>query len=85
MVDANKEKNASADAVCDAEKEKIAAEAIEKYKAEQEAMKVKQDEINAVKGMKKDELLKKAVAMGVEVKDDEKVEVIREQILEAIQ
>ena len=48
-------------------------------------MKVKQDEINAVKGMKKDELLKKAVAMGVEVKDDEKVEVIREQILEAIQ
>lgn len=85
LVDANKEKNASADAVCDAEKEKIAAEAIEKYKAEQEAMKVKQDEINAVKGMKKDELLKKAVAMGVEVKDDEKVEVIREQILEAIQ
>ena len=64
-----------------AEREKIEAEAISKYKAEQEA---KANEIKSVKAMKKDELLKKAISMEIEVKDDDTAEAIREQILNAI-
>lgn len=66
----------------DMEREKIEAEAIAKYKAEQEA---KANEIKAVKAMKKDELLKKAISMEIEVKDDDTAEAIREQILTAIE
>lgn len=65
----------------DIERERIEAEAIAKYKAEQEA---KANEVKAVKAMKKDELLKKAISMEIEVKDEDTAEAIREQILNAI-
>lgn len=65
----------------DMEREKIEAEAIAKYKAAQEA---KANEIKTVKAMKKDELLKKAISMGIEVKDDDTADAIKEQILNAI-
>lgn len=75
------------------EKAKIAEEAIAQYKKQQEevaeaetkaAQKAKEAEIKAVKGLKKEELLLKAVGMGLEVKDDDKVEDLKEKIIAAI-
>lgn len=52
--------------ISDLEKARIEEEAIAKYKAEQEkAAKTKEAEIKAVKTMKKDDLLTKAVGMGL--------------------
>lgn len=74
--------------ISDSEKAKIAEEAIARYKAEQEklaaAQAVMEEEITALKAMKKPELLTKAVGMGLEVKDDDTAEELREKIADAI-
>lgn len=85
----NDTQNTAADGVSDFERAKIAEEAIAKYKAEQEALAAaqaeKEAEIKAVKGMKKDDLLKKAAGMEIEVKDDDTEETVREKILAALE
>lgn len=63
--------------ISDLEKARIEEEAIAKYKAEQE----KAAEIKAVKTMKKDDLLTKAVGMGLEVTDDDTVDILKEKIV----
>lgn len=68
--------------ISDLEKARIEEEAIAKYKAEQEkAAKTKEAEIKAVKTMKKDDLLAKAVGMGLEVTDDDTVDTLKEKIV----
>ena len=73
--------------ISDLEKARIEEEAIAKYKAEQEkaeqekAAKTKEAEIKAVKTMKKDDLLTKAVGMGLEVTDDDTVDTLKEKIV----
>lgn len=68
--------------ISDLEKARIEEEAIAKYKAEQEkAAKTKDAEIKAVKTMKKDDLLTKAVGMGLEVTDDDTVDTLKEKIV----
>ncbi len=89
VADADKAAVAGApEGISDFERAKIAEEAVAKYKAEQEtiarAQKEKKAEIEAVKSMKKDELLTKAVGMGVEVSDDDKVDALREKIIAAL-
>lgn len=86
LIDADKAKDVPvADGIDPVERERIEAEAIRKYKEEQAAAEAKANEIKAVKAMKKDELMKKAVAMGIEVKDEDTADAIREQILKAIE
>ena len=66
----------------DLDRARIEEEAIAKYKAEQEkAAKAKEAEIKAVKTMKKDDLLTKAVGMGLEVTDDDTVDTLKEKIV----
>lgn len=68
--------------ISDLEKARIEEEAIAKYKAEQEkAAKTKEAEIKAVKTMKKDDLLTKAVGMGLEVTDDDTVDTLKAKIV----
>lgn len=71
--------------ISDLERARIEEEAIAKYKAEQEsttkAAAAKEAEIKAVKAMKKDDLCTKAAGMGLEVKDDDTVETLREKIV----
>lgn len=68
--------------ISDLEKARIEEEAIAKYKAEQEKVaKTKEAEIKAVKTMKKDDLLTKAVGMGLEVTDDDTVDTLKEKIV----
>ena len=68
--------------ISDLDRARIEEEAIEKYKAEQEnAAKAKEAEIKAVKTMKKDDLLTKAVGMGLEVTDDDTVDTLKEKIV----
>lgn len=68
--------------ISDLEKARIEEEAIAKYKAEQgKAAKTKEAEIKAVKTMKKDDLLTKAVGMGLEVTDDDTVDTLKEKIV----
>lgn len=68
--------------ISDLEKARIEEETIAKYKAEQEkAAKTKEAEIKAVKTMKKDDLLTKAVGMGLEVTDDDTVDTLKEKIV----
>lgn len=78
----------AASGLSDFERAKIAEDAIARYKAEQEAIAraqaEKKAEIEAVKSMKKDELLTKAVGMGLEVADDDKVDALREKIIAAL-
>lgn len=68
--------------ISDLDRARIEEEAIAKYKAEQEkAAKAKEAEIKAVKTMKKDDLLTKAVGMGLEVADDDTVDTLKEKIV----
>lgn len=68
--------------ISDLDRARIEEEAIAKYKAEQEkAAKAKEAEIKAVKTMKKDDLLTKAVGMGLEVMDDDTVDTLKEKIV----
>ena len=79
--------------ISDFERAKIAEEAIAQYKKQQEeaaaeaakaAQEAKEAEIKAVQAMKKPELLTKAAGMGLDVKDDDKVEDLKEKIIAAI-
>lgn len=68
--------------ISDLDRARIEEEAIAKYKAEQENVaKAKEAEIKAVKTMKKDDLLTKAVGMGLEVTDDDTVDTLKEKIV----
>ena len=68
--------------ISDLDRARIEEEAIAKYKAEQEnAAKAKEAEIKTVKTMKKDDLLTKAVGMGLEVTDDDTVDTLKEKIV----
>lgn len=68
--------------ISDLDRARIEEEAIAKYKAEQEkAAKAKEAEIKAVKTMKKEDLLTKAVGMGLEVTDDDTVDTLKEKIV----
>lgn len=68
--------------ISDLDRARIEEEAIAKYKAEQEkAAKTKEAEIKAVKTMKKDDLLTKAVGMGLEVTDNDTVDTLKEKIV----
>ena len=68
--------------ISDLDRARIEEEAIAKYKAEQEkAAKAKEAEIKAVKTMKKDDLLTKAVGMWLEVTDDDTVDTLKEKIV----
>lgn len=68
--------------ISDLDRARIEEEAIAKYKVEQEkAAKAKEAEIKAVKTMKKDDLLTKAVGMGLEVTDDDTVDTLKEKIV----
>lgn len=67
--------------ISDLDRARIEEEAIAKYKAEQEKAKAKEAEIKAVKTMKKDDLLTKAVGMGLEVTDDDTVDTLKEKIV----
>lgn len=68
--------------ISDLDRARIEEEAIAKYKADQEkAAKAKEAEIKAVKTMKKDDLLTKAVGMGLEVTDDDTVDTLKEKIV----
>lgn len=68
--------------ISDLDRARIEEEAIAKYKAEQEkAAKAKEAEIKAVKTMKKDDILTKAVGMGLEVTDDDTVDTLKEKIV----
>lgn len=68
--------------ISDLDRARIEEEAIAKYKAEQEKVaKAKEAEIKAVKTMKKDDLLTKAVGMGLEVTDDDTVDTLKEKIV----
>uniref|UniRef100_N2B865 Uncharacterized protein n=1 Tax=Eubacterium plexicaudatum ASF492 TaxID=1235802 RepID=N2B865_9FIRM len=71
------------------EREKIAREAVEKYKQEQEEYRKKaeekENEIKAVKGMKKKEdLIKKAIGLGLEFSDSDSADMLREKIIHAL-
>ena len=71
--------------ISDLDRARIEEEAIAKYKAEQEnAAKAKEAEIKAVKTMKKDDLLTKAVGMGLEVTDDDTVDTLKEKIVDEL-
>jgi hypothetical protein len=63
------------------EKARIEQEAVEKYKAEQAE---KESEIKAVKSMKKDDLINKAIGMGLEVNDNNTVDELKEKIIAAL-
>lgn len=67
--------------ISDLEKARIEEEAIAKYKEQEKAAKTKEAEIKAVKTMKKDDLLTKAVGMGLEVTDDDTVDTLKEKIV----
>lgn len=84
LVDAKNAVVADKSGISDFEKAKIAEEAIARYKEEQEAQKKKEAELKAVQSMKKPELLTKAAGMGLEVKDDDTVEILKEKILAAL-
>jgi hypothetical protein len=89
LVDAaQSEQAASVSGISDEEKARIAEEAVAKYKADEEARAAaqaeKEAEINAVKAMKKKELLKKAAALSIEVEDSDDEETVREKILTAL-
>lgn len=76
-------------AISSGERERIAREAVEKYKQEQEEYRKKaeekENEIKAVKGMKKKEdLIKKAIGLGLEFADSDSADVLKEKIIHAL-
>lgn len=79
--------------ISDEEKERIEKEAIARYKAEQEELIRSEKEaeeagkvamIKAVKAMKKDALVTKAISMGIDVADTDTADALREKIFSAI-
>lgn len=88
VVDAANDNGPAGTGLSDFEKARIAEEAIANYKKEQEAIEAakaeKEAEIKAVQSMKKQELLTKAAGMGLEVEDDDTVDVLKEKIVAAL-
>lgn len=89
LVDSEKASTSSDNnGISDFERTKIAEEAVARYKEEQAAIAAAQEEkeaeIKAVQSMKKPELLTKAAGMGLEVKDDDTVDILKEKILAAL-
>lgn len=91
LVDAAKASTGNSEAsggLSDEERAKIAEEAVAKYKAEQEALAAaqaeKDAEIKAVNKMKKEELIMKAVGMGIEVSDSDTADAIKGKILDQL-
>lgn len=89
FVDSEKAAVSSTDnGLSDFERKRIAEEAVARYKEEQtaiaEAQSKKETEVKAVQSMKKPELLTKAAGMGLEVKDDDTVEILKEKIFAAL-
>lgn len=86
LCDADSETKISSGHMHQAEREKIEKEAIERYKKEQaeyqEAKEKKEAEIKAIQGMKKKELVKKALGMGIEVQDSDTEEILKEKIIQ---
>ena len=75
--------------ISDAERAKIAEEAIAQYKAEQEAIEAERnakiaEEVKAVKSMKKADLITKAMGMGIVADDSDDVPELREKIIKAL-
>lgn len=76
-------------AISSGERERIAREAVEKYKQEQEEYRKKaeekENEIKAVRSMKKKEdLIKKAIGLGLEFADSDSTDVLKEKIIHAL-
>lgn len=89
LVDAaNPEPIGSTGGISDDERARIAEEAIAKYKAEQEAaakdQAEKEAEVKAVNKMKKEELITKAMGMGIEISDSETADAIKSKILDQL-
>jgi len=86
LSDADSERKSSSGNIHPAEREKIEKEAIERYKKEQaeyqEAKEKKEAERKAIQGMKKKELVKKDLGMGIEVQDSDTEEVLKEKIIQ---
>ena len=74
--------------ISDEERTKIAEEAIAKYKEELElqakAKAALETEIKTVKGMRKEELITKALGMGIEVLDSDTTDVLKDKIIKAL-
>lgn len=66
--------------ISDFERARIAEEAVAEYKKQA----AKEAEIKDVQNMKKPELLTKAAGMGLNIKDDDKAEDLKEKIIAAI-
>lgn len=86
LVDADKDISVKeTGGISEHERAQIEAEAIAKYKREQEelaaAQEKKKAEIKEVKSMNKDKLFAKATSMGLAVNDGDTVEVLRDKIL----
>ena len=70
--------------ISDEERAKIAEQAIADYLEKQKkAQETLENEIKSIKGMKKDELINKALAMGVEAADSDTMDVLKEKIINA--
>ena len=74
--------------ISDEERTKIAEEAVAKYKEELElqakAKAALETEIKTVKGMRKEELMTKALGMGIEVLDSDTTDVLKDKIIKAL-
>lgn len=84
LMDAKRAADAAAGSIEDSERRRIAEEAIAQYKKQQAETARQEAEIKAIKVMKKPELLAKAAGLGLEVADDDALDVLREKILEAV-
>ena len=92
LADGKMDVAVAAGGISDLERRRIAEEAVAQYKKLQEkaagqeaAEKMeKENKIKAIRAMKKPELLTKAAGMGLEVADDDTLDVLKEKILEAI-
>jgi hypothetical protein len=80
---------AGAEGISDLERARIAREAVAEYKKAQEETEAakwaeNKSGIKAVKAMRKSELLTKAAGMGLQVSDDDTVDILREKIIAAL-
>lgn len=92
IVDADKAiaPSLAAGKISEEERAKIAEEAIAQYKAQQAIMEAKrvekEAEIKAVKNAKKKEdLMIKAIGMGIEVEETDSLEVLKDKIVKALE
>lgn len=91
LVDASKAMvggGSASGGLSDEERAKIAEDAVAKYKEEQAALVAaqaeKDAEIKAVNKMKKEELISKAMGMGIEISDSDTADNIKAKVLERL-